>query len=460
MKKILALVLALVMALSLVACGKEKDPTEDWGPEPEGTIEVTIWTYFGETMKNQYQEIIDAFNASQTKYHVVCESQGSQAEMNAKIASTAQEDLPALFHGAVENVAMYANEDYCVPIQEFIDIDEKGAWKELDNTWDAIRAAYQDAEGNQIGYPQGYSYPAIYYNKDMFAKAGIDATKELLSFEDLYTISKKLVDGGYTTYGIGFHPDGYYFNAALGREGIMYYDNDNGYKGTIENCLYTSDSTANNAVKTMLGTYQKLYADNLAIAYGSNYQKEIIPQLADGSCAMMMAVVSVTGKVLSAVGNNFEVGIVPMISATSAGKRTGNPAGGTGSFICNNGNKWAQKGAYEFIKFASSADQAANFSTMTGYLAPNSDAYNSTTYQDYVKNTFPAIADVYTSLEKSDSSANNPYIPISNEMKAANKTATQEAASDPKADLDTIIKKANDTIQEAIELYNLSNPAK
>ena len=410
-------------------------------------------------MKNQYQEIIDAFNASQTKYHVTCEAQGSQAEMNAKIASTDQSELPAMFHGAVENVAMYANEDYCVPLQEFIDMEKKGTWKELDDTWDAIRTAYQDKDGKQIGYPQGYSYPGIYYNKDMFTKAGIDATKDLKSFEDLYTISKKLVDGGYTTYGIGFHPDGFYFNAALGREGIMYYDNDNGYKGTIEHCLYTSDSTVNNAVKTMLGVYQKLHAENLCIAYGSNYQKEIIPQLADGSCAMMMGVVSMTSKVLTAVGDKFEVGIVPMISATNDGKRTGEPAGGTGAFICNNGNKWAQKGAYEFIKFASTADQAAKFATMTGYLAPNSDAYNSDTYKDYLTNTFPAIAAVYDSLNKSDSSANNPYIPISNEMKAANKTAIQEAASATNADLDTIIQKANDTIQEAIELYNLSNPA-
>ena len=173
----------------------------------------------------------------------------------------------------------------------------------------------------------------------------------------------------------------------------------------------------------------------------------------------MMAVVSVTGKVLTAVGDKFEVGIVPMISATNAGKRTGEPAGGTGGFICNNGNKWAQKGAYEFIKFASSADQAAKFATVTGYLAPNSDAYNSDTYKDYLTNTFPAITAVYDNLAKSDSSANNPYIPISNEMKAANKTATQEAASDPNANLDTIIQKANDTIQEAIDLYNLSNPA-
>ncbi len=432
---------------------EDTEESAQTGAEP---TEVVWWTYFGDTNIGYLQNVIDAFNESQKDYHVTIEYQGKQSEMNAKIQSTAQQDLPALFSGAVENVAMYANADYCADLQQFIDKDTEG-WKELDDTWDAIRSAYCDNEGNQIGYPIGYSYPGVYYNADMFEKAGIDPAS-VKSYSDLYEVSKKLTDGGFTKYGIGFHPDGFYFNAALGREGLQAYDNNNGFGAEpITKCLYTSDEKVNAAITNMLGVYQKLQAENLCIPYGSDYEAEIIPQLASGDCAMMMGVVSMTTKVLDSVNGAFKVGIIPMLSATGDGKRTGEPAGGTGTFIGNNGNEAQMQGAYAFIKFASTGDQAAYFAAQTGYLAPNSEAYESDVYQDYVKNTFPAVADIYDSLSASDDSAANPYIPISNEMKAANSLAVETVAADPSADIQEVIKTAEESIQEAIDLYNASN---
>ncbi|NLU25043.1 MAG: extracellular solute-binding protein [Clostridiales bacterium] len=456
MKKILALALALVLALGLTACGKSADKTGgDTNTDSTEPVNVVLWTYYGDTNIGYLQKIADDFNASQSKYTVSIEFQGTQAEMNAKIQSTAASELPAMFNGAVENVAMYANADYCAPLQSYIDADKDG-WAQLDGTWDSIRAAYCDNKGNQVGYPCGYSYGGIFYNEDLLTKAGINAA-DIQSFDDLYAACEKLVGGGYCTYGVGFHPDGFYFNAALGREGIQAYDNGNGYTGDITKCLYVDDKTVNNALTTMLTDYQKLYANNLAIAFGSDYQGEIIPQFASGDCALFLGVVSMTTKILKSVDGAFKVGIVPMVSATENGKRTGEPAGGTGTYICNNGNEAQMQGAYEFIKWMSTGDQAAFFSTSTGYLAPNKEAYDSTSYQKYVSDTFPAISTVYDSLAKSDDSANNPYIPISNEMKAANLLAIQTVTGDPTANVQDAIKTACESIQEAIDLYNAAN---
>lgn len=491
MKKKLAVILAMSLTLGLTACGstagseaagekqeavtEEKKETaaesKDAAAEStssaaeegsaaagnqEAPTELVWWTYFGDANIGYLQTVIDAFNESQSDYHVTIEFQGKQAEMNAKIQSTAQADLPALFSGAVENVAMYANADYCVPLQTYLDKDTAG-WAELDTTWDAIRSAYCDNEGNQIGYPIGYSYPGIYYNADMLKEAGVDPA-EIRSFEDLYNACKTLVDGGYTTYGIGFHPDGFYFNAALGREGIQAYNNNNGLGSEpITECLYESDQQVHDAVSQMLRVYQELHADNYCIPYGTDYQAEIIPQLASGDCAMMMGVVSMTTKVLEAVNGSFEVGIIPMISATENGKCSGEPAGGTGTYIGNNGDEKQMQGAYEFIKFASTGDQAAYFATQTGYLAPNQESFDSEEYQNYVKNVFPAVTRIYESLKASDDSAVNPYIPISNEMKEANKLAIETVAADPAADIEEVIQTAQESIQEAIELYNASN---
>ena len=468
MKKLIAILLALTMVLSLVACGsntpaeteapvENETPTE--APEvevPAGVTEIVWWTYFGDSNIGYLQTVVDAFNESQTAYHLTIEFQGNQSEVNAKLASTMQSELPALFNGAVENVAMYDAAPYCANIQPFVDADAAG-WEELEGTWASLRAAYSDTNGGLVGYPCGYSYPGVYYNAAMLEEAGIDPAT-LTDMTAIYEASKKLVEGGYCTYGIGFHPDGYYPTAAIGREGLIAYNNRNGYEGKITECLYVSDATVNAALTEMLTAYQKLHAENLCVPYGSDYQADIIPQIAAGECAMMIGVVSMTTKILKAVDGQFEVGIVPLPSCTANGKRTGEPAGGTGIYIGNNGDAVQMQGAYEFIKFLSKGEWSAHFAVSTGYLAPNQQAYDSETYQNFLTNTWPAAAEIYKSLSASDDSASNPYIPISNEMKAANKLMIETVSSDPNADIAAVIQTAYESIQEAIELYNLSNP--
>ena len=470
MKKLIAALLTAALLMGLVGCsnatdkesGKENGETSGsvsqstQEEKPDGVVDVVWWTNFGKANVEYLQRTIDAFNASQSDYRVSIVYQGNASELNAKIQSTAPEELPALFNLAVQRVGVAAEAEYCIPLQEFIDKDQEG-WPELENTYESLRASYSDGEGRLIGYPNGYSYGGIYYNATMMKEAGVDPA-DIKSMEDIYEVSKRLVSEGRTTFGIGFHPSGFYFNAVVGREGVQLYDNDNGYSGTITKCLYTEDQTAHDTVASMLNIYQDLYADKLAIPYGSDYQAEIIPQFASGDCAMFMGVVSMTTKILDAVDGNFEVGIMPLPSVTEEGKRTGEPAGGTGIFIGNYGDKWKMQGAYEFIKFMSKGEYSADFAYSTGYLAPNSDAYEDAGYQKYMSETFPAVSVVYDSLAASDDSARNPFIGVANEMEAANKLAIETVSSDTNADVEQALKTAAESIQEAIELYNMSNP--
>ena len=292
---------------------------------------------------------------------------------------------------------------------------------------------------------------------DLLKKAGVDPAS-IQSFDDLYDASKTIVDGGFATYGIGFFANGAMFNVALGREGVQAYNNENGLNGQpVTECLYDSDTTVHDSIYNMLSIYQKMGAEKLCVPYGADYQSEIIPQMASGDCAMMMGVISMTTKVLDAAAGNFEVGVIPMPSASESGKRTGEPAAGTGTYVCDNGNEKAMQGAYEFIKFASTGEQAGYFASATGYIAPNQEAYDSAAYKTYREETFPGISVVYDSLAKSDSSATNPYVAISNEMRDANKVAMETAATDPTADINTVITTAKDSIQEALDIYNQSN---
>lgn len=419
---------------------------------PAGRTEVVWWSNFSGSLADTLAKMIEKYNSAQNKYFVKFEFQGSATDLMAKLQATGKAALPDMFSGAVEHTGFFAASSFCKPLQDFIDVDK---W-DYSTTYPHLVTAYSDGDSRQIGYPLGNSFAGVFVNMDIFKKAGLDPYKELKSLTDVYRVAKLLVDGKFVKYGVAFHNNGYYMNAALAVEGVDSVDAGNGYKGRATKSLYDVGATYK-AMYSQLDAYQKIYAGGYGIPYGTDPNGEIVPKFAKGELGMFVGVISFYNRIYNAGGDKLDIGMVPMVGCSPNSRSTGLPAGGTGSFVANNGRPASQAGAYDFIKWLASADQAAFWAVSTGYLPVSSAAAATTVYQDFMKKTFPRAKYALDAQQKGDKLTKTPYLPIANEVLKANLLAIERVANDPKYSIDKAIKEATTSINEALELYNLAN---
>lgn len=451
MKKIALLLMVLSVAAMPFAAFGQAAPAAKVAV-PAGRTEVTWWSNFSGSMQQTLLKMIEKYNAEQKKFFVRFEFQGGASDLMAKLQATGQSALPDMFSGAVEHTGFFAASTFCKPLQDFIDQDK---W-DYSTTYPHLVTAYSDGEGRQMGYPVGNSFAGIYVNMDIFKKAGIDPYKELKSLQDVYRVAKIMVDKKYAKYGVAFHNNGYYVNAALAVEGVDSVNAGNGYKGRADTCLYDKGATYK-AMYSMLDAYQKIYAGGYGIPYGTDCNGEVVPKFAKGELAMFVGVISFHNRILTSGGDKLDIGMVPMPGCSENSRSTGLPAGGTGSFIANNGKPASQAGAYDFIKWMAEPEQAAYWAVNTGYLPVSSKAAATETYQTFMNRVFPRAKYCLDAQMKGDKITKTPYLPIANELLKANLLAIERVANDPKYSIDKAIKEATASVNEALELYNLAN---
>jgi sn-glycerol 3-phosphate transport system substrate-binding protein len=433
------------------AAPKLAKPTE--ADFAKGPIKVRYWSVFSGVLAEAVDGVIADFNASQKNYIIEREFQGNATEIMAKLQASSKNDLPGMFTGAVENVGYFVNSGYTKSIQDFIDADPGGI--DLTKTYPHLVSSYSDGKSRMVGYPIGNSFAGIFYNAKILKDAGIDPAK-IKSYPDMYEAAKKIVNGGFAKYGVGFHKHGYYLNAALAVEGVPSFDKNNGYDGIPTKAVYDTAPTKD-SLRSMLGVFQKLYSEKLAVPYGANENDEVVPLFSKGELGMFHGVISFYTRILATGGDKLDIGMIPMPSASEKGKNTGVPAGGTGNFITDNGNNLTQWGAYEFMKFAARADQQANFATKTGYLPVGSGGAETAKYQAFVKEKFPRVQVALDAQKNGDKTTKTPFVPIANELLKANLTAVEQVANDPKYNIDKAIADAQAAITDAIQLWSLAN---
>lgn len=177
-KRVLSLLMAALMATTaLTGCGKEKDSAEK-AKNTDGSTEVSIWVHETDSPEGQlYKKLVDDFNEeNKGKYHATLtqiarsgDAGGYDDKINAAISNGG---LPDVFTIDGVRVGEFADAGAIIPIDEYFSKDDLADF----NPSIVQQGTYKDKL-----YTVGTfdSSVGIFYNKDMFEKAGIKpATKE------------------------------------------------------------------------------------------------------------------------------------------------------------------------------------------------------------------------------------------------------------------------------------------
>jgi len=218
MKKQIAILMSAVLSASLLAgCGVSTDTgsgsaatdgaaaaataaaadaaTQTAATGDEEEIQFMFWDDLNATddlISQGYAKVIDRFNQDYAgKYHVTPVTTNLEeyyTKLNALVASNQTPDVFIVSPGP--NLDVYVDPGIAAPLDDYLNAD---GWKDTFSS-DAV-FAQQTYDGKIYAVPLNIAAACVFYNKDMFEKAGCDVPAD---WDDLIDDCKKLQDAGYT----------------------------------------------------------------------------------------------------------------------------------------------------------------------------------------------------------------------------------------------------------------------
>ena len=198
MKRWLSCIMAMVMVLSLVACGGGSDaPAKDEGSSEATGSEIVIkyptFQVGANTAAPVVAELVKQFNEKYAgQYRIEVEDVPGDANYADKIkVQLSTGELPVVVYGGGYKLLDLALEaDLVVDLTDAVNADAE--WKAMYNdSWNSINCRdgkiyASSTEGELIGY---------FYNKELFAQAGI---KPATTWEEFFDNCDKLLAAGIT----------------------------------------------------------------------------------------------------------------------------------------------------------------------------------------------------------------------------------------------------------------------
>lgn len=246
MRKRIAAVLMVTLAATTVlgGCGSKGEE----GKTADGKTKIRFASWDNAEDVDRQQAMVDKFNSSQEEIEVTLEAYGS--DFDTKIsAGMGSGDAPDVMY--MWNYPAYYNS--LEPLDTFIE-GEGEDFKS--NFYDALWN-YNSIGENVYGIPVGFTTHTLFYNKDIFAEAGIDEPTNEWTWDDLQDAAKTINEKtGKKGFSFQMKPDPYDFEMYLWSNGTAYADAEGNLEGNLN-----SDKA-----KEVFEMFQNMEKDEYAVA--------------------------------------------------------------------------------------------------------------------------------------------------------------------------------------------------
>jgi multiple sugar transport system substrate-binding protein len=222
-KKLAALcVLSLALVTMFTGCSKSKDNTDNTKGE-KAKIRFASWDVAEDV--DRQQAVVDRFNAAHDDIEVTLEAYGR--DFDTKIsAGMGSGDAPDVMY--MWNYPAYF--EGLEPLDGYI---EKEGEDYKSNFYETLWN-YNAINDQIYGIPIGFTTHALFYNKDIFAEAGVAEPTADWTWEDLKAAAKTITE---KTSAVGFtfqmKPDPYDFEMYLWSNGTAFCDKDGKLEGNL-----------------------------------------------------------------------------------------------------------------------------------------------------------------------------------------------------------------------------------
>ena len=264
-------------------------------------------------------------------------------------------------------------QDAIVPFDDLVSTYEDKAW--LYSFYPTLMENGV-TEGKVWGIPFQRSTIVMYYNKDLFRKAGLNPNKPPNTWNELVSYGKKIVDST-SSWGVMIPSTGYPYWMF----GALTMQNDQVLMNGDGNKTYFDHPSVVGALQYWrdLGNKHKVMPSG-TIEWGT-LRKNFL----EGKTAIMW---HSTGNLTTVKKNaKFDFGVAML----PASKRRGTPTGGGNFYIFKKSSAAEKKASMRLIKFMTSPEQAAHWSMSTGYMGVSPASYQTSALTNYVIKFPPAL---------------------------------------------------------------------